>query len=211
MRKELFLGLALVVVLSGCSMFGQGNKEGGETLTPEEAKTKAKKFVDENLIPNDQMEAKISDFSSKQGLYKMGIQVGQQSVDSYMTKDGQTFFPQAIDMNNPQQLQQQGTSTPQAQQQMSPSQRAESMISQSRGLLDQYGDSLTDEEKSDLEGKVKELEELNNAENTETEKLQGKMEEVQKATQPLIKKVMEQQQGQSATSSQTAPQPAPQQ
>lgn len=129
----------------------------------------------------------------------MNIDLQGQSIESYMTKDGKTFFPQAIDMEDPEsQLSPEGdaASQQQSQQQMSPSEQADAMVSQGKGLLDQHGDSITDEEKQDLEEEIDALEELTGSEEPSDEELENKMQDVQEASQPLIEKVMEEQQQQ---------------
>jgi molecular chaperone DnaK (HSP70) len=194
MKKTLILGAALMLVLAGCG--GQDK----EALSSEEAKTKAEDFVNEYLIGDGQATATVADISETDGLYQLKVQVNEQTIDAYMTKDGQTFFPQGIDMENAPQ--QQGNA--QQQQQMSPSQQAESMVSQGKGLLEQFGSSITEEERNTLKTKIDELEELNNAEDTGQEELQSKMQEVREATQPMIEAVQQQQQN--ATGTQATPQ-----
>jgi hypothetical protein len=190
MRKELILALSLIFVLSGCSLGGGG------TLSTEEAKTEAESFVNQYLMGESQEEATVEEISEEGGMYKMKFKVAGQTIESYMTKDGKTFFPQALDMENPQgDTSSQGNAAPQ-QQQMSPAEQAESMASQGRGLLDQYGDSISDEARQELENKLDDLEELNGSDNPGDEELQTKMQEVQEASQPLIEEVMEQQQQQ---------------
>ncbi|MFW5888475.1 MAG: hypothetical protein ACOCVY_02045 [Patescibacteria group bacterium] len=210
MKKAIFLGAGLIFLLAGCSGGGEGN-----TISSEEAGQKGEKFVNENFMEDGQGSATVADVSEKKGLYQMDIQVQGQTIEAYMTKDGKTFFPQAVDMDNPpqqdasQQGQQQQASP---QQEMSPSEQAESMISQGEGLLDQFGDSISDEEKSDLEGAIDDLEELNDSEDAGDQELQEQMQEVQKATEPMIEAVQEQQQQQGQQQGQgnnTAPQVQP--
>src|SRR6056297_1732371 len=101
MKKGIILGIALVFVLSGCSLAGQeGEKDVVKNaLSLDSAKAEAEEFINSNLIdPSSGSEAKVTKVEEKDGLYKMSVQVGSQSIDSYMTKDGKTFFPQALDM-----------------------------------------------------------------------------------------------------------------
>src|SRR6056297_922162 len=142
MRKQLILGLALVLVLSGCSALnqdqGQKDQENQDILTTEEAKTKAKKFIDNNLLAAGQSGSEITNVTEEKGLYKMKVKVGNQSIDSYMTKDGSKFFPQVVDMdksaqesnNNSNNQQQQ-----QQQQQTSIKDQANAMVQQGNMLL----------------------------------------------------------------------------
>jgi molecular chaperone DnaK (HSP70) len=197
MKKAIFLGMALIFILSGCS------DNGSDALNADEAKQKAEGFVNDYLIGDGQTTATVADISETEGLYQLKVQVNEQTIDAYMTKDGKTFFPQGIDMENPPQ-QNAPQSQQQQQQQMSPGEQAESMVSQGRGLLEQYGDSITEEERNTLETRIDELEELNAAESPNEEELQNKMQEVQEATQPMIEAVQQQQQN--ATGTQAAPQ-----
>jgi len=210
MKKGLFLGLALVVVLVGC---GETNDKSSkeELLTPEEAKTKAQEFIENNLLQG-QATANISKVSEENGLYKMKVEAGGQSIDSYMTKDGKKFFPQAMDMENPQtQTSSQGTTTPpNQQQQMSTEQQAQAIVPQLEQLLEQQGDNVSEEEKRNIEQKLQELKDLNSQENPKKEELKKKMDEVQKASQPLIEEMTKQQQGASPNQQQQKA-PSPQQ
>lgn len=210
MNKNLLLVVtAVVFLLIGYgigAVFSGNGLIGGGVLSKEDAKTEAQDFVNQYLMGESQEEAQVSDFSEEEGLYKMSFDVAGQSIDSYMTKDGKTFFPQAIDMENPGgDVSSEGDASAPQQQQMSPAEQAESMVSQGRGLLDQYGDSISEEDKQELEGKINELEELSGSEDPGDEELQSKMQEVQEASQPLIEKVTEEQQGQQGTGTTTQP------
>lgn len=198
MKKKLILSLAVVFVLSGCSSLGQGDKN-GDAISSEKAKTKAKDFIEENLMAEGQGEAQIDEISEEQGLFKMSVQVGGQTIESYMTKDGKKFFPQAVDMEEPQQdgdtQSANGTTSTQApQQDMSEEERAEAMVEEGNMLLEQMEDAGTEEERQELEQNVKELEELNEAEDTDSEEMMTKMEELQESAMPLVEEMMEEQQ-----------------
>ncbi len=207
MKKQLILGLGLVFILSGCGLSLQNQEsqpENSNTLTTKEAKAKAKKFIDDNLLAAGQSKSQITSITEEKGLFKIKVQVEGQSIDSYMTKDGKKFFPQAVNMDNPQQASnngsnsnnQQGQQSPQAQQpqeQMTDADRANAMIRQGNMLLDQAGDSAEEADKQNLEQKIQELEELNNSENPNSSDLQQKMQEVQQAAQPLLNQMSQQQ------------------
>jgi hypothetical protein len=63
----------------------------------EGAKTKVTEFVEKNLVqPGTKLD--ITGAVLESGLYKVSFKVGTQAVDSYITKDGSKFFPEAIDI-----------------------------------------------------------------------------------------------------------------
>ncbi|HNX11062.1 MAG TPA: thioredoxin domain-containing protein [bacterium] len=89
--------LLAVVVLSGCdSNLGSWIKN--KKLSPETAKAKVEQFVNDNLMAEGS-KATIESITEENGLYKLAINIGQgQIIDSYLTKDGSKFFPQALDI-----------------------------------------------------------------------------------------------------------------
>lgn len=99
MKKIIVLSLALALVLTGC-----GQKEKPIVLAPEEARAKAEKFINDELISGgaDQAKAVIKEITEDRGLYKLLVVVESQGrtqeVESYMTLDGEKFFTQAIDI-----------------------------------------------------------------------------------------------------------------
>ena len=96
MKKVIFLSLALILVISGCSFANP--KTGKEILSPEEAKAKTEEFINENLMQPGS-KAIIKSIVDEEGLYKIVVDIGGgQEIDSYLTKDGVKFFPQAIDI-----------------------------------------------------------------------------------------------------------------
>ena len=105
MKKAILLGILLIGVILGYSAsFFTGGEQ--DTITPAEAKAKTKQFVNNNLIPpQSDQEASIKNVEEKSGLYKVMVNVGGQEIESYLTRDGKTFFPQgmATEKNNDQQ------------------------------------------------------------------------------------------------------------
>lgn len=99
MKKTILLGLLLVFALTGCNG-NQGGLSAKDILTPDEAKAKAEKFINENLIPPDSAQkATVANVVEEDDIYKLDVEVAGQSVASYMTKDGKKFFPQGSDMD----------------------------------------------------------------------------------------------------------------
>jgi len=93
MKKIIILGIFCLLALSGCSLLG-----GSKTLSLDEAKAKAEKFINENLVqPGSNVT--IKSITDEGDLYKLivGLSTGQE-VTSYLTKDGGKFFPQVIDI-----------------------------------------------------------------------------------------------------------------
>lgn len=197
----------MVFLLAGCT----GGEEG---LSSEEAQTEAENFVNEHLLGQGQENAQVGDVSEEKGMFKMDVQVGSENIESYMTKDGSTFFPQAIDMENPEsQMSSEGQGSSQGQQEMDPAAQAESMVTQGKGLLEQYGSEVTEEEKQNMEGAIDELETLTEEDDAGEEELSEAMQEVQEATQPMIDQAMQEQQQQqpSEGDGEVQVQPSPQQ
>lgn len=93
MKKVFFLSIALALLVTGCSM---GNKV--KTLNKDEAKAKAMDFIDNNLVqPGSKVT--IKDIAEEDGLYKLTVVLSSgQEVTSYLSKDGQRFYPQSINV-----------------------------------------------------------------------------------------------------------------
>lgn len=94
-KTILFTAILSLVFLSACSL----KKE--KELTLEEAKVKAEQFINENFMdPNSPIEVSNIFLDKQTGLYKFSIDLGEgQTVDSYISKDGKKFFPQAYEIS----------------------------------------------------------------------------------------------------------------
>lgn len=194
MRKKLILGLALIFVLSGCAAI-EGDLGQGEMLTPEEAKEEARGFINEELIAEGQAGAEISEITEEKGLYKLYVQLQGQIIESYMTLDGKKFFPQGIDMEDPdQQLQQDEAAQQQPQEMMSQEEQVDMMIDESRMMLDQMGDDMDSGDRSRFEQAVEELETLSESEDPDQDEMSQKIMELQESVQPIIEDMMGDQQ-----------------
>ncbi len=96
-KKRIILGsailLVVIAVILGITLYGKrGN------LKPEEARVKVENFVNTYLMTGG-AKVSISNVTESYGLYKMKINIGEgQTVDSYVSKDGKLFFPQALDI-----------------------------------------------------------------------------------------------------------------
>lgn len=72
---------------------------GGDSgvINPAEAKVRAENFINQNLIPaGSDQKAEVEGVVDENGIYKVSVKLSGQSIDSYLTKDGKTFFPQGM-------------------------------------------------------------------------------------------------------------------
>jgi len=76
-------------------------KEG--ILSSQEAADKAINYINKNILAG-QATATLKEVTEEGDLYKVKFNIGEREFDSYATKDGKLFFPEAIDLNsNPSQ------------------------------------------------------------------------------------------------------------
>lgn len=81
-------------------------------LSSQEAGQKAIEFIDKNIPQGQTASLKnIADFNTS-GLYKFQVDVGEQTFDSYITRDGKLLFPQAIDLEAQAVAQEEGSPQP---------------------------------------------------------------------------------------------------
>jgi len=99
-KKTFFIALGAVVLVAAIVLGLFTFPFSGKTLTPEEAKQKTESYINENLMPSGS-KVKITSISEFKGeLYQMKIDLGNgQIIDSYVSKDGKTFFPQSMEIN----------------------------------------------------------------------------------------------------------------
>lgn len=99
--------VVLLLVILGVFLAVKGSVSlGGYTLSLGRYKTmgqqaaidKATQYINKELLQG-QAEAKLSDFKNEKGLYKFTVTFSGQDVESYMSKDGELFFPEAYNMN----------------------------------------------------------------------------------------------------------------
>jgi hypothetical protein len=97
MKKFLLVfALFLTLGLTGCSALDA--LKISKVLKPEEAKAKAEKFINENLIQPGS-EVSITDIKEENGLYKLTVKLSSgESIDSFLSKDGTKFYPQVYDI-----------------------------------------------------------------------------------------------------------------
>lgn len=107
-KKNLTALIVIVVVLvvlgliASLSLNKGDNKAGvnkpGKTISTEAAKTRAEEFVNKFLMQGGS-KATIKEITSEYGLYKLKIDITSDVVESYLTKDGKFFFPQALNVD----------------------------------------------------------------------------------------------------------------
>ena len=98
-KKILMVVAGLIVVAAAVLALSLPNKKDYKEISVNEAKAKAEDFINNFLMPSGS-KASITETAEEYDLYKMKIDIGSESpVESYVSKDGKLFFPQAIDMN----------------------------------------------------------------------------------------------------------------
>ncbi len=84
----------MFIILFVISLFIIFSSNGG--ISEAEAKNKIRAYVDNALA--GRVVATIGEVSEKSGLYKVQITIQGQDIDSYITKDGELFFPTGVDL-----------------------------------------------------------------------------------------------------------------
>ncbi|MEI6529233.1 MAG: hypothetical protein WCN88_02390 [Candidatus Falkowbacteria bacterium] len=69
----------------------------GKTISTDLAKKTAEDFIN-NFLMQSGSKATIKNITTEYGLYKLSVDITSDVVDSYMTKDGKLFFPQALNV-----------------------------------------------------------------------------------------------------------------
>ena len=73
------------------------NKEKRSYVSINDATEIAKNFISENLI-QEGVELEVLSAKEEKGLYKITISVMDQEIETYITKDGEDFFPQVMNI-----------------------------------------------------------------------------------------------------------------
>jgi hypothetical protein len=107
MTKKIILIAVIVVVALGLAGYKFAKpdfakifakSQTAKILTPDQAKTKALDYIDNNLVQKG-TKVNVKDIAEANGLYKLDLDVSGQPIVAYMTEDGSQFFPSAMDMN----------------------------------------------------------------------------------------------------------------
>lgn len=103
--STLLIALAVLVVLGFITTMSLRKDEPkksevkpGKTLNVEEASAKAEEFINTFLMSSGST-AKVKEVVSEYGMYKLSIDITSDVVESYLTKDGKLFFPQALNID----------------------------------------------------------------------------------------------------------------
>ncbi len=107
-KKNLMMALgavAVILIVLAVANFNTGGKGlntifkgGAKHLTADEAKARAEDFINKNLVQGTTASiSSVEDYSDS--LYKLKVKVGDTDIDSYITKDGAQFFPQAMNID----------------------------------------------------------------------------------------------------------------
>jgi glutaredoxin len=92
-RITLPIILVIILVIIGYASFDKPTKN----LDENQAKTLTENFINEFLMDGGN-KATITEIGEEYGLYKMKVDIVSNVVESYLTKDGKLFFPQAINV-----------------------------------------------------------------------------------------------------------------
>jgi hypothetical protein len=106
---KVVLPIVLVIILALIG-FATLKKPTAKNLSADEAKTTAENFVNEFLMAGGS-KATVKEITEEYGMYKLQIDITSDVVESYITKDGALFFPQAL---NIAEMGGQANSTPEA-------------------------------------------------------------------------------------------------
>lgn len=94
--------LVALALISSSALKRETTKAGaskpGKTISSEVAKAKAEEFINKFLMQGGS-KATIKEISTEYGLYKLKIDIVSDVVESYLSKDGRLFFPQALDVD----------------------------------------------------------------------------------------------------------------
>lgn len=91
------LPIALILILAAIGYFSFSSSDKAKNISEAEAKTLSEDFVNAFLMA-DGSKANIVEVSEEYGLYKLKVDITSSIVESYLTKDGKLFFPQALNV-----------------------------------------------------------------------------------------------------------------
>lgn len=97
--KEQIKSIAIGVLAIGILAIAYYNFLGSPTnLTAKDATNIALAYINSDLLSDGSKASLEGAISSQSGLYKFKLKVGEQSFDSFVTKDGKFLFPQVIEI-----------------------------------------------------------------------------------------------------------------
>ena len=92
---KIVLPIILLVILAVIGWMTFRNSDSSNNLNIDDAKANAEEFINSNLMTPGTV-ATITNIEEKYGLYKLEVDIVSDVVESYITKDGKVFFPQAF-------------------------------------------------------------------------------------------------------------------
>ncbi len=95
MKKAIIMGFALALIVTGCTL-SRGNKQSAISL--DDAKKATADFIN-NYLMQPGSTVTVKEITEENGLYKATVVLPDGSeTTSYLSEDGATFFPQAMDI-----------------------------------------------------------------------------------------------------------------
>ncbi len=96
MKKAIILSLAITFIITGCSLTPKKDKP--VIIGLEAAKAKAVNFINDNLMQPGS-EVTIKEITEENELYKVVVNMANgQEITTYLSRDGEKFFPQVMDI-----------------------------------------------------------------------------------------------------------------
>lgn len=97
MNKNIII-IVLAIISVGSLVFAVSSNGNSANISPDEAKSKAVKFINEVLLQSG-AEASIGDVIEENGVYKMALNLPDgTALMSYITKDGKILFPEGLNI-----------------------------------------------------------------------------------------------------------------
>lgn len=96
-NKNSIIVIVIAVVLLGVIAFGYFSNKQQEAKNIQQIAEKAVEFVNKNLLSGGTT-ASLQGATSTNGVLQIGLKIGEQTYNSYVTKDGKMFFPEGYEM-----------------------------------------------------------------------------------------------------------------
>lgn len=97
-KNLIILILAIIcIVLAGGLIYSQfGQKIGKDTVNIKEVEDLILTYINESLLQGQLKASLVGEIEEEAGLYKFQIEVADQKILSFLTKDGKIFFPEGF-------------------------------------------------------------------------------------------------------------------
>jgi hypothetical protein len=97
MNKNLIIGAILIAGLIIAGAIVSVNRSDVKTVPSDEVGQKIIDFVNSELLQG-RATASLTSITKEKGLYKINLSIGDQEIESYVTTDGNLFFPDAFNL-----------------------------------------------------------------------------------------------------------------